>query len=79
MKPGRYTENDLSLYSISRDVMEDGLLFFCHCVNGYSFASHLDYDTGLYKFDDGQCDFYANGFDCQDCSNHKCIYRKNLH
>lgn len=23
---------------------------------------------GLYTFDGGICDFYANGFDCRDCS-----------
>lgn len=23
---------------------------------------------GLYTFDGGNCDFYANGFDCRDCS-----------
>lgn len=23
---------------------------------------------GLQTYDDGKCDFYANGFDCRDCS-----------
>lgn len=78
MNRQHFTSSDLRLNLFVHDKIEDGLLFFCHCVNGFSFASHLDYASGLYKFDDGICDFYANGFDCRDCCDYKCVKRQKI-
>lgn len=64
--------------TVYHDKREIGLFFFCHCVDGFAFPSHIDYESGLYKFDDGICDFNANVFDCRDSSDKDCIYRKNF-